>query len=114
MKKIKILLFSMLLVVLLTGCVDSEVYEVDVITLRVYSETEQSGVFSTKENTYCYIEYTYEFMGELHVDREKTQHIDVGNETKVIVDGRSDGYVYYTNIQLSMDDYKKYYGMEEK
>ena len=113
MKKLTILLFSMLLTILLTGCSETEKYEVDLITVRVYTVTEQSGLFTTKENACEYIEYTFEFCGEPHVDREKITDIDIGNETKIIVTGKPNGYVVYSDLKLSMEDYKKIHGLED-
>lgn len=111
----KISLFSilLLLVVSLVGC-DFETIEteVDVITMRPYSEIKQSGLIAVKEQVHDYIEYTFEYNGKIYLEKTKTIYLEVGEKTAVIVTEFQSGDVL-GDLQLSLEDYKKLYGMDD-
>lgn len=85
--------------------------ECDVITIRPYSIVNESGLFTTKTERIDYIEYTYEYAGEVRIDTIKTRYLEIGNETKVLVED-VDGYLI-DELVLSLEDYKELYGLNE-
>ena len=101
-------------IILLTGCGKSKEIEcdVDVITIRQYSVTKEKGLFTTKKNTIDYIEYTFEYNGEIILDTVKPCNLKVGDRTKVHVMDDGDGWVT-NDLYLSLEDYKELYGSEE-
>ena len=105
---------SALLSLILVGCAEDEYHKADVITFRTYTVTEQSGLFTTKENTYDYIEYSFEYDGELIIERDKTTELDISDETEVIVHINSHGVYCHSELQLSLEDYKKLYGIDKE
>ena len=109
----KAMFMFMLSLFLLCGCADETVTaECDVITIRPYSNIKETGLFTTKTIVYDYIEYTYEYDGVLCIDSIETHNIDVGDETKVIVEEFKDGYII-DDLQLSLEDYKKIYALSD-
>lgn len=108
MKKAVILII--LVSILLCGC-GSELIkaECDVITIRPYSTVTEKGLFATKTERIDYIEYTYEFAGEVRIDTVKTGYLKIGNKTKVLVE-YGNGY-FIDNLVLSIEDYKELYGL---
>ena len=107
MKKIIILLLTPML---LCGCANEPIKaECDVITIRPYSISEEKGVFTTKIHTIDYIEYTYEYNGDLHLDVIASENLKVGNETKALITD-DEGYIF-DYLQLSLEDYKELYNL---
>lgn len=102
-------------ITILTGCGKSQETEcdVDVITIRPYSVTEEKGLFTAKKEVIDYIEYTFEYDGEIILDIVKSFNIKIGDRTKVHVDDDGDGFVW-NELYLSLDDYKELYGLEDK
>lgn len=104
---------ALILMLLMTGCGDESVItEADVITIRPYTKTLESGVFTVKHKYYDYIEYTFEYDGEIIMDTIYTSNIEIGDETKAIIEEDS-GWVFY-DLQLSLEEYKELYGLEER
>ena len=113
MKKTIILLLLLLLTsMLLCGCANKPIKaECDVITIRPYSTVEEKGVFTTKEERIDYIEYTFEYDEKIYLKTVKSQYLEIGSETKVLI---TDGENYLLNeLVLSLEDYKELYGVTE-
>ncbi len=112
-RKISLFGILLLLIVSLVGC-GSEMIEteVDVITMRPYSVTKQSGMIAVKEEVIEYIEYTYEYKGQIYLDQIMASNLEVGEKTVVIIEDYENGF-YFDNLQLSLEDYKKLYGMDD-
>lgn len=107
MKKTIILILSSLF---LCGCASEPIKaECDVITIRPYSEIYEKGVFTKKQTVYDFIEYTYEYNGEIHIDVIGSEKLKVGKETKVLITD-DEGYIS-DNLQLSLEDYKELYNL---
>ena len=110
-----ILICVVAFIAILTGCGKSQEKEcdVDVITIRPYSVTKEKGLFTAKTEVIDYIEYTFEYDGEIILDTVESFNIKIGDRTKVHVDDDGDGWVW-NDLYLSLDDYKKLYGLEDK
>ena len=109
----KAIFMVVLSLLLLCGCADESITtECDVITIRPYSEIKERGLFTVKTKTYDYIEYTYEYDGDVIIDNEPTYNINIGDNTKVIVEEFKDGYIL-DNLYLSLEDYKKLYALSD-
>ena len=109
MKKTIILI---LLSLFLCGCASEPIKaECDVITIRPYSISEEKGLFTTKINTIDYIEYTYEYNGELHIDTIRSGDIKIGDKTKVIIE-EGENYMF-DNLCLSLEYYKELYNLND-
>ena len=84
--------------------------ECDVITIRPYSTVVESGLFTTKEERIDYIEYTFEYDGEIYLKTVKSQYLKIGSKTKVLI---TDGENYLFNeLVLSLSDYKELHGLD--
>lgn len=112
-RKISLFCILALLIMSLVGCGDDvTITEVEVITIRPYSTTKQSGLIAVKEEVKEYIEYTYEYKGKIYLDQIRTFDLEVGEKTVVIIEDYGNGTVF-DNLQLSLEDYKKMYGMDD-
>lgn len=112
MKKIKILLISVI-ALLLVGCGYEETKEYELLTVRRYSETEESGLFTTKKDTEWYIEYTYQT--EDGVQKEDfneicTHLLNIGEENKVVLE-KGD---FEPTLYITIEKYEKLYGIIEQ
>ena len=107
----KKMLFVLLLTIFLCGC-GNELIKTDceVITIRPYSVSKEEGLFTTKVNTIDYIEYTYEYNGELHIDTVRSTNLRIGDNTKVLVEESENG-IFFDNLYLSLEDYKELYNL---
>ena len=107
MKKTIVLI---LLSLFLCGCANEPIEtKCDVITIRPYSTVVEKGVFTRKEQSIDYIEYTYEYNGCLHLDVIASGDLQVGNETKALITD-DEGYIF-DYLQLSLEDYKELYNL---
>lgn len=108
MKKIIILILTSML---LCGCANKPTeVECDVITIRPYTETHENGLFVKKQSHYDYIEYTYEYNGEIYLDVVRNEIIKIGDRTKALIEER-DGVIFSDNLYLSLEEYKKLYNL---
>ena len=114
MKNIKLLLVSVILSLILVGCMEYTYTEAEAITIRLYTETKESGLFTVKHENYSYIEYTFEYDGEIILDKESAENIIIGDKTIVIVTINENGNYHWSKLQLSIEDYKKLYGMDKE
>lgn len=111
-RKISLFGILLLLIISLVGCSNMTTTEVEVITLRPYSEVKQSGLIAVKETVKDYIEYTYEYDGKIYLEQTRTIYLEVGEKTVVIVTDFGGGDVF-GDLQLSLEDYKKLYGIDD-
>lgn len=110
---LKKLLALLICTLFITGCsYDPVITEADVITLRPYTVKSESGMFAVKTKTSDYIEYTFEHDGEIKLETIHVPNIEIGDETKVIIENDGD-WIFY-DLQLSLEKYKELYGLEEE
>lgn len=114
MKKIKILLVS-LIALLLVGCVGTyeETKEYELLTVRRYSKVIESGVFSVKRETVWYIEFTYqteEGIKKEYFDESYDYHFEIGEENKVVCEEGTDVPI----LHITIEKYKELYGLTEE
>ena len=112
MKRIKILLVS-LIALLLVGCGYVETKEYELLTVRRYSETTESGTFTTKKDTTWYIEFTYQTEEGIQKDNiyETTDYyLVLGDENKVVLEK---GDISPT-LHITLEKYKELYEITEE
>ena len=112
MKRIKILLVS-LIALLLVGCGYEETKEYELLTVRRYSETTESGTFTTKKDTTWYIEFTYqteEGIQRYDFDETITSYMHISEENKVVLE-KGD---FSPTLHITMEKYKELYEITEE
>jgi hypothetical protein len=83
-KRFVIVLFTIILLLTLTGCGYEETKTYDIISSRVWVQITESGTFTTKTNSTTYIEIIYKNAeGFQKVDKIPVQ-ITIGDTTKVV------------------------------
>lgn len=107
--KIILLVITCLLVCILTGCGYGyeSTKEYELLTIRLYTEKSQSGIFTTKTDEKTKIEISYKTDNGIITETLSTNDIEVSEETKVI---EKKGNVFPT-ICLTKDDYNELYGL---
>ena len=112
MKKIKILLVSVI-ALLLVGCGYEETKEYEVLSVRIYETVSESGTFTTKQNVDRYIEYTYKTEEGIKVKRVNESYIsdwEIGEENKVVCEeGKA-----YPILYITLETYEELYGIGEE
>ena len=111
MKNIKILLM-LVMALLLVGCGYEETKEYELLTVRRYSETEESGIFTTKKTTEWYIEYTYQTEDGIQKEEfdEDYGYLKIGKENKVV---QEKGDLEPT-LYITIEKYEQLYGIVEE
>ena len=112
MKKIKLLLVSVI-ALLLVGCGYEETKEYELLTVRRYSKTTESGIFATKENTDWYIEFTFQTGEGIKKEtfNEKYEYqMEIKEENKVVCEKGTNVPI----LHITIEKYKELYGLGEE
>lgn len=111
MKKIKILIISVI-ALLLVGCGYEETNEYELLTVRRYSETEESGLFTTKKDTEWYIEYTYQTEDGIQKEEfdEDYGYLKIGEENKVVLEKGK----FSPTLHITIEEYEKLYEIDNE
>jgi hypothetical protein len=100
-------------ITILTGCGYEETKEYELLTVRRYSETTESGTFTTKEDTNWYIEFTYqteEGIQKYDFNESYDSYLEISEENKVVLE---EGDVSPT-LYITLEKYKELYGIKEE
>lgn len=100
-------------ITILTGCGYEETEEYELLTVRRYSETTESGTFTTKENTDWYIEFTYKTedgIQKYDFDETFTSYLHISEENKVVLE-KGD---FSPTLYITLEKYKELYGIKEE
>ena len=112
-KRFSKILLVLVMVLILVGCGYEETKEYELLTVRRYAETEESGTFTTKKNTTWHIEFTYQTEEGIQKDSiyEATDYyLVVGDENKVVLE-KGD---YSPTLHITLEMYKELYEITEE
>lgn len=108
MKRKNITLAIIIVIVcIMTGCGYESTKEYELLTIRMYTETEQSGIFTTKTEEHTYIEVSYQRPDGIVTRTCYPDDIRVSEDTKVV---EEEGYMI-PKIFLTPEDYNELYGL---
>ena len=112
MKKITTIFLILAIAFLLFGCGCEETKEYELLTLRMYEEIEEDGLFTTKRNSTWYIEYTYKTENGVKIyafPASWNHEYEIGEENKVVLYEGD----FYPTLVITLDKYKELFEISE-